>query len=133
MSQHDSSRAADALKFVLGKLFKNGQWQDRAKFDRAEHSIDVLNSSFDGFLVYLPHCYEILKVCLKIPVELRSSGQQEMDIEGIPSFHMTAIEKSLTFLKQQIVRAWSDDDFFWSVRNCLLDDLGLQDISADAG
>jgi hypothetical protein len=81
--------------------------------------IDVLNSSFDGFLVYLVHYDEILEVCLKILVEVRSTSKQKMDIEGIPSFHMTAIEKSLTFLKQQIVRTRGGDDFFWSVRNCL--------------
>ena len=124
---------ADGLKFVLGKLFKNGEWQDRAEFDRAELSIDVLNSSFDGFLVHLFHCDEVLEVCLKILVQVRTTGKEKMDIEGIPSFHMTAIEKSLAFLKQQIVRAWSGDDFFWSVGNCLLDDLSLQDISADTG
>ena len=84
-------------------------------------------------MVYLFHGDEILEVCLKIIVQVRTTGKQKMDIEGIPSFHMTAIEKSLTFLKQQIVRAWGGDDFFWSVRNCLLDDRGLQDISADAG
>lgn len=54
------------------------QWQDRAEFDRAGLSIDVLNSSFE--------------VCLKILVQVRTTGKQKMDIEGIPSFHMTAIE-----------------------------------------
>src|SRR2546429_5098102 len=133
MSKHGSSRAADAVKFVLGKLFEDGQWQDRSEFDRAELSIDVLNPSFDGFLVYLLHCDRILEMCLKILVQMRTTGKQKMDIEGIPSFHMTAIEKSITFLKQQIVRAWRGDDFFWSAGDSLLDDVGLQDIPADAG
>ena len=72
-------------------------------------------------------------MCLKILVQMRTTGKQKMDIEGIPSFHMTAIEKSLTFLKQQIVRAWRGDDFFWSAGDSLLDDVDLQDIPADAG
>ena len=42
---------------------------------------------------------------MKILVEVRTTGKEKMDIEGIPSFHMTAIEKSFAFLKQQIVRA----------------------------
>jgi hypothetical protein len=30
-------------------------------------------------------------VCLKILVQVRTTGKEKMDIEGIPSFHMTAI------------------------------------------
>src|SRR5215470_8895754 len=68
----------------------------------------------------------------KVLVERCSTGEQEMDIKRVPSFHMTAGEKCFTFLEQEVICAWREDRFFGSAGNDLLNDLGLQDISADS-
>src|ERR1700730_273110 len=51
-----------------------------------------------------------------------------MYVEGIPSFHVAATEKSLAFLKQKIIGIRSQHRYFRSLGNSLFDDLGFEDI-----
>jgi len=55
-----------------------------------------------------------------------------MDIEGVASFEVLAVEKALTFLKQEIVGSWAQDDFVGLIGDWLLDDLRLQDAASDS-
>ena len=55
-----------------------------------------------------------------------------MDIEGVASFEVLAVEKALTFLKQEIVGSWAQDDFVGLIGDWLLDDLRFQDAASDS-
>lgn len=69
---------------------------------------------------------------MKVLVEVRTAFVEQVDVKGVARFEISAVEKGFTFLEQEIVCRWAQDDFFGFAGNGLFDDLRFQDAPANS-
>jgi hypothetical protein len=84
-----------------------------------------LNPFLDEFLVEFLHCDEILEVRPERLVQSRATGKEEVNIKRVSCLEVTAVQKSLAFLVEQVVRVRCEDAFLRTLRNGVFYDLAL--------
>jgi hypothetical protein len=70
---------------------------------------------------------------LQVVVKMRAFRQQNIDVECVASFYISAIKKGLAFLKEQVVGARGQDRLLVITCDLLLDYFRFQDSSSDSG
>jgi hypothetical protein len=91
--EHGSNGTADGLKIVFYEFVKQRERQHGPKFDCAELCGDALNSFLNKFLAEVLHCYEIFQMRPESFVYGRAASKEKVDIERVPSFHVSAFKK----------------------------------------